>query len=445
MPPGHWLFGHVPAFRHAPLDFLENAAETLGDVVALRAGRQRAVLLRHPDHVQHVFQNHHTNYPKRTKVLDRLGLVLGEGLVNSEGELWRRQRRLIQPFFHPDRIASYAETMVRETETLMDKWRPFVRDGRTVDLGPEMMRLAFRIVGKALLGVGVSDKTDAVRHAVDTLQRQTNERLFSLVSVPLWLPTADNRAFRLALRTLDDIVFPLIATSRADQSARHGVLGALVGAAPQSNERLADRQIRDEIITLLLAGHENTGNALTWIWYLIARHPDVERRLHAELCQVLSGRAPTCEDLSRLVYTRMVVEESLRLYPTSWLNIRTTRDDDNIDGFHIAAGTWILISPYLIHRHPAFWKEPERFDPERFTPAGENRRHRFAYIPFGAGPRKCLGTHFASTEAMLIVATIAQSLRFRPTFSGEVEPQPLVSLPPRGGMPVTIHEVSKGI
>ncbi|MCZ6915360.1 MAG: cytochrome P450, partial [Gemmatimonadetes bacterium] len=360
------------------------------------------------------------------------------------GELWRRQRRLIQPYFHPDRIARYAETMVRETETLMDEWHPFVRDGRTVDLRSEMMRLTFRIVGKALLGADVTGETDAVRGAVDVLQRQTNERLFSLISLPLWFPTPDNREFRLALRTLDDIVYRLIATGRADRSVSRGVLGALVAAA-ESNEGLPDRQIRDEIVTLLLAGHENTGNALTWLWYLIARHPQVERRLCAELCEVLGGRAPAWNDLSKLTYTRMVVEESLRLYPTSWLNLRTAREDDSIDGFRIAAGSWILISPYLTHRHPAFWPEPKRFDPERFIPEEKQRRHRFAYVPFGGGPRKCLGNHFASSEMALIVATIARRLRFRPAFSGEVEPQPLVSLPPRGGMPVTIHDISEDV
>ena len=440
-PPGHWLLGNVPEFQRAPLAYLEDVVDRYGDVVELRAGHQRAVIVRHPDDAQQVLQTNRANYPKHTKVLDRLGLVLGDGLVNSEGELWRLQRRRIQPFFHPERIEAYAETMIAETQSMMATWEPIASSGGSLDLDAEMMRIAFRIVGKTLLGTDMAAETTAAREAIEVLENQTNRRLFDLFKPPLWVPTAENRLFREALEKLDGIVFRLIERTRSGASQVTGVVGALVEAA-RSDPGLTDKLIRDEIITLLLAGHENTGNAMTWLWYLVAKHPEVEARLLEELSEVVGNRPPSGSDLGALEYTRMVVDEALRLYPTSWMNLRTADGADQIRGYQIEPGSWMLISPYLIHRHPVFWPEPERFDPERFSNERRENRHMFSYVPFGAGPRKCLGVHFALVEMVLVVASVAQRFRFRLAFDGDLVAEPFVSLAPKGGLRVQLERSS---
>ena len=436
-PPGHWLLGNVPEFLRAPLTYLEHAVDRYGDIVELKAGRQPAVIIRHPDHVQHVLQTNRSNYPKRTRVLDRLGLVLGQGLVNSEGELWRQQRRRIQPFFHAEHIEAYAETMIVEAQTMMESWEDVASSDGSLDLGAEMMRIAFRIVGKTLLGADMAAETTAAREACDVLEGQTNRRLFDLFAPPLWVPTAENRLFREAVEKLDRIVFRLIERARSDPHNPSGVVGALVEAA-KTDSGLTDKLIRDEIVTLLLAGHENTGNALTWLWYLVAKHPEVHARLLGELSEVVGDRPPRASDLAALEYTRKVVDEALRMYPTSWMNLRTADRADDIGGYRIEPGSWMLISPYLIHRHPAFWPEPKRFDPERFSKERREDRHMFSYVPFGAGPRKCLGVHFALVEMVLVVASVAQRFQFQLAFDGDLVAEPFVSLTPKGGLRVRL-------
>ncbi|HSH74744.1 MAG TPA: cytochrome P450 [Longimicrobiales bacterium] len=437
-PRGGLLLGHVPAFRAAPIDFCAEAFARHGDVVRLRAGVYTAFLIRHPDDVEKVLVSGRSNFPKRTKALDRLGVLLGEGLVSSDGELWKRQRRTIQPWFRPDRLEAYADTMVDETESVLTAWasRP---SGEPFDVTHDMMGLAFRIVARALLGADLSEETDGVRRAVDTLQAQTNERIFASMSWPLWIPTRANREFREAVDALDEIVYRLIEAARGDPNGSVGVLHELIAALSDDRDAKPEKMIRDELVTLLLAGHENTGNLLTWMWYLIARHPEVEERLHAELDDRLSGRRPTASDLPRLPYARSIVLEALRLYPTSWITLRMTRDDDVLGGYAIPGGSWIVISPYLVHRHPDFWSEPHAFEPDRFAPESSEGRHRHAYMPFSAGSRKCIGNHFALMEATLSLATIASRYRVVPAFDHELVPRPLVSLPPDGPVLVTVE------
>ena len=438
-PPGELLLGHVRAFQLAPLEFLLEARRNHGDVVRLRAGFKPAFLLAHPDHVQHVLQTAATRYPKGTRVLDRVGRVLGRGLVNSEGQLWRQQRRLIQPAFHAGRLADYLATIVGLAEETAARWSRLARQGTPVDIAAEMMGLAFRIVGRALLGVDLTDDTDPVRRAVSTLEADAHKHLAHPFAAPTWLPTKANRRFHEALRVLDVMVYDLIAAHTTGQHAASSVLSALAGSQSGGGDV---RQIRDEIVTLLLAGHENTGNALSWMWALMAQHSDIADRVRDEALQA-AGRGPiTWEALASLQLCRRVVEETLRLYPTAWLSLRRAAAADSIGGYTVPRGSWILICPVVVHRHPGVWPDPERFDPERFTPERTRHRHRFAYLPFGAGPRKCPGASFAVLESTVILATLARRFRLQLVRPESVRPAPSVSLPPVGGLPAYILPVT---
>ena len=431
-PPGHVLLGHVPAFRRDPLEFLLGAVRNWGDVVALRIGRQRAYLIWRPEDVQHVLQNDGRRYSKNVASMGRLSAVLGRGLVTSTGELWRRQRHLVQPAFQPKALGSLGPVVTNAVAAL--RWRA----GSFVDVHREMMRLAFYVVGETLFGTDLRQEAEAVRDALAQIQLQTNDRLDALIPVPQWLPSRRNRDFRRAVATLDRVVTGIIAHRTAAPSPHAGhadLLSALVGS-------MDERQLRDEIVTLLLAGHENTGNALTWMWYLLARHPEVADRLDEELERILSGRSPAWDDLPQLPYTRMVVEETLRLYPTSWLMLRRAEEDDEVSGFKIERGAIILISPYLTHRNPQHWPDPDVFDPERFVESRAATRHRFAYLPFGGGPRKCVGNGFAAAEMQLVLAAVSQRFRLELEPGTAPVPLPVISLPPRDGLKLRVRDSS---
>jgi cytochrome P450 len=332
--------------------------------------------------------------------------------------------------------------MTRAIAELVDRWRPLAQQGLVVDVQREMSRLAFCVVGDALFGADLRGAADCVREALAVIQRQANERLDALVPLPLWIPTARNRAFHHALATLDRVVGGVIAARRAacTSAGNADLLTALMTARDQGmGGPMGQRQLRDEIVTLLLGGHENTGNALSWMWYLVARHPHVAGRVAEELGRVLNGRPPEWADLPALPYTRMVAEEALRLYPPSWLMLRRAEAPDEIGGFAIGRGAIVLISPYLTHRHPEHWPDPELFDPERFEAGRTAARHRFAYLPFGAGPRKCVGGGFATAELQLVLAGVAQRYRLELGPDQVVEPVPVVSLSPRGGLPLRVR------
>lgn len=433
------IVGHLPAFRHDPLGFLIGTAHRFGDVVPLRLGPWRAYLLSHPDHAQHVLQTNHRGYAKRTVPLRQLGAVLGQGLVTSDGALWRQQRRVIQPAFHRARMAEYLNAMTTALGDMAHRWSTVATRGCVVEVRAEMVELAFRVVGAALFGTDLQAVAERVRDAVTTVQQQTTARLYRLVAPPLWVPTRPNRSFRTALATLDDVAYTLIDTRRRARTATRDLLSILLEARDERGERIGDQQVRDEILTLLLAGHENTANALTWAAYLLALHPDVADRLACEAQGVIGHRLPDAGDLNALPYARAVAEEALRLYPTSWLLLRRAIADDQIGGCRIVKGAIMLISPYVIHRHSGFWPDPERFDPGRFCDSGVATRHPFAYMPFGAGMRKCIGARFAAAEMHLAIATLGTRFRFDLAVEPPVEPEPLVSLPPRGGMPMRIR------
>lgn len=303
----------------------------------------------------------------------------------------------------------------------------------------EMMQLTLRIVGQALFSLDLASETSAIGAAVTTVLAHAADYVFHPFP-PLSVPTPRNRRMQRAIHELDQLVYRMIAQRRAREAEREDVLALLLSAREEeTGQGMTDRQVRDEVMTLLMAGHETTATTLTWTWYLLSSHPQVERRLQAELDAVLGGRLPTVEDLAELKFTRMILEEALRLYPAAPVLSRKAIAADEVQGYPIAANSMIIISPYAMHRHPAFWDEPERFDPERFTPERAATRPAFTYFPFGGGPRVCLGNHFAMMEAQLILATVAQRYQVRLLPGHPVEPQMVVTLRPRYGLPMIIQ------
>lgn len=431
--------------RDAP-GFLMNTFHTYGDVAGYRLGPIRSFLVSHPDGVRHVLQEHVKNYTKDHISYGMVRWVTGNGLLTSQGDFWLRQRRLAQPAFHRQRIAAMGDMMVARTEQMLERWGDRITAGRPFDIGVEMMQLALDIVGDALFGTNVAGSAAAVERSFNTLSAQVVDRFRSFNIIPPVLPTRNDRAWRAAAAELDAVVYGLIAERRRTATDTGDLLAMLMLAEDEATgERMSDQQLRDEMLTMLVAGHETTATALTWAWGLLDAHPDVAATLHTELDTMLAGRRPTVADLPQLAYTRMIVDETLRLYPPVYILSRHVAAEDSIGGYRIPKGAAVDISPYVVHRHPAFWDEPERFMPERFSPERTAARHKYAYIPFSTGPRMCIGNTFALMEATLVLATIAQ--RFRPRLADGALPgvMPLVTLRPRGGMPMVVEPRSMAV
>lgn len=437
LPPGprprHPL-GVLPWIRRDSLGFLRENFARYGDVTGYRLGPLRSALIAHPDGVRHVLQEHVKNYTKDHASYTMLRWIAGDGLLTSQGDSWLHQRRLAQPAFHRQRIGAMGEMMVRHSEVIRAEWEEAAAAGRGVDVGAAMMRLALKIVGDALFGARVDNQADTIGRSFTTLSEQLVARFRSGNPLPPVLPTRRDREWRQALAALDTLIYAMIAERRRS-GEDHGDLFSmfLLARDEETGASMTDKHLRDELLTMLFAGHETTAIALTWTWALLDCNPAAAARLHAEFETVLGDRSPSVADLPQLTYTRMVIDESLRLYPPAWIMARGVKDDDSIGGYYIPKGSAVDISPYLIHRHPEFWPDPERFDPERFTPERQAARHKHAYIPFSTGPRICIGNSFALMEATLALATIAR--RVRPRLTGPMpEPDPLITLRPRGGL-----------
>jgi cytochrome P450 len=442
-PPGPIFWNPIAAGRDMirdPLGRLEADWREYGDVIRIRIGPLRYYGLVHPDHVQHVLQENNRNYVKGP-IIARVKILVGDGLFTSEGDFWRRQRRLAQPTFHRQRIAGFVDTMTSAAGGMLDAWSRAATTGATFDLAAEMSRVTLRIVGRALFSLDLQGDASAVGEAlVDALDVVT-QRAFTLFPAPLWVPTSANRRFVRARRALDDVVLRIIAERRRTQHDAGDLMAMLLAARDAvTNEGMTDRQLRDEVMTFVLAGHETTAVALSWIWYLLGRHPEIEQRLRDEVAAAVGSRVPTADDLPALRYVRMVVDEAMRLYPPVWAFGRQAVSEDEVGGYRIAAGTPVNLAVWCTHRHPEFWPDPDRFDPERFAPQRAAARHRFAYLPFSGGPRQCIGNEFAQMEAVLLVTMMTQ--RYRIALADPertIEPDVKVTIRPRGGVPVRIR------
>ncbi len=445
VPPGHWLLGNGPEASCDPLGFYTRVWHELGDVVMLSAlHTYRWYLVVHPSGVERVLQTNQSNYRKPRVFKQSVGLLTGLGLVTSEGEFWRRQRRLAQPAFHRQRLALLGERMARAAVEMTDRWeQTYARTRETFDVAEEMTALTVRIAAETLFGADISRDAAEFSAALKVALAHVSRRMRTPFNVPEFIPTARNRRFNAARRALDQIVFRIIGGRRRDAADRGDLLSMLMLARDEeTGEAMDDRQVKDEVMTLLIAGHETTAAGLAWAWSLLSGSARARGRLGAELSTVLGGRAPGVEDLPRLAYTRQVFEETMRLYPPAWGQPREAVAGDEIGGFRIEPGRLVLVSQYLTHRHPDFWERPEEFEPERFAPENAAGRPRFAYFPFGGGARQCIGNHFAMMEAQLVLAAVAQ--RFFPEVPEGRRPEldATFSLRPLGGVPVSLGGVA---
>lgn len=439
-PRGYRLLGVFPRARQNPLQFFLSAARQYGDVVFLRMGFHRVYLISHPSLIKHVLEDNVHNYRKGGRI-EEIKPLFGEGVTTSEGDLWRRQRSLVQPAFHRQHLARLDTLMTGATAAMLERWGSAAACGQPLDCAVEMMRLTREIALTALFSADVREEADAVGRALATVLEHINHRLWAFLDLTERLPTPRNRRFQQALRTLDTFVHRMIDEHRQGSKASGDLLAMLLGSRdPETGARMSDTQLRDEVMTLFVAGHQTTANALAWTWYLLSQDLDVQCRLRAELASVLGGRTPTYQDLPKLTYTRMVIEEAMRLYPPTWITARTPIEDDEIGGYRIPANSVVLLSPYVTHHHPDFWENPETFDPKRFTPERAANRPRYAYFPFGGGPRVCIGKGFALMEAQLIVAFVAQKYHLALVPGYPVEPHPMMTLQPRYGLLMTVRE-----
>jgi cytochrome P450 len=441
-PPAWPVLGHFPLlWRKGTLNLFLEMFQTYGEVVRLTFLGLPLFLVSHPDYVKHVLQENHTNY-RKSRAYEKFKILLGEGLLTSEGETWLRDRRLMQPMFHRQRIAQFASIMTELTAAMLERWDRHTANGQPLDVSKEMMRLTLAIVSKTMFSADVSGDADAVGQAMVIGQEHTNRRVNALIDLPPWLPTPRNIRASRARAVMNRVVWRIIRERRERVGAKGDLLDLLLEARDaETGSGLSDRQVRDEVMTIFLAGHETTANALTWTWYLLSRHPEVARRLQGELGAVLGGRSPTIEDIPQLRYTTMVIEESMRLYPPAWAISRQAIGEDEIGGYGIPAKSLVAMSTFVTHRHPAFWENPEAFDPDRFAPERAKQRPRFAYFPFGGGPRQCIGNNFAMLEAQLVLAMVAQRHRLDLVPGHPVVPEAWVTLRPRYGLQMTLQRV----
>lgn len=415
-PRGLPFLGHVPELSwFGPLGFFERNWRRFGDTVRVRAGPRSMLVVVHPDAVERVLSTNRDNYVKGA-AYDGMRLLTGQGLLTLEGDAWRQRRRLEQPSFHRASVNRFVEAMVSVTDAGLQRWRTRLPAGGTIDAQTEMMLLALEVVGETLFGQKLGDATaTASGRAFTEALTLINTWMNTPLQLPLRVPTPTNVRLRRALKVLDSQTFEIIANARRAPraEARPTLLGLLLDSKDaDTGEPLSDQDLRNEVITLFLAGHETTALLLTWGLDLLGRRPAIVARMRAEVDAVLGTRLPTLEDTTRLPYLRQVIDEILRLRPPTWAIARNAVEEDVIGGFRVRPGEIVIPVDYLTHRHPDFWDEPEKFDPDRWTPERSKARHKWAYLPFSLGPRMCIGNVFSLVEATVVLAMLLQRAEF---------------------------------
>jgi cytochrome P450 len=435
-PRQRWLSGNLREFASDRLGALDRWHREHGDMVFCRFGPRPILFVHHPELVENVLVEQNRRFIKNFR-LRSAKRTLGNGLLTSDGEFWRAQRKLAQPAFHRDRIASYAGIMVDYTVRMLQVWT----DGDLRDVQDDMMRLTLEIVAKTLFDAEIGTDSAEASEAMETVMNSFLVRTARLIPIPDWIPTPLNLRVGRAVERLDRIILSIIAQRRQSGENRGDLLSMLLHAQDEeSGRRMTDAQLRDEAMTLFMAGHETTANTLAWAWYLLANHPEVEAKLHAELDAVLGGRSPTVADLPRLPYTAMIITETLRLYPTVWTVGRDSIEPVALGGYRIPVGTTVFMPQWTIHRDHRWFDQPERFIPERWEPGRglQEKLPRYAYFPFGGGPRICIGNNFALMESALLLATISQRFRLRLAPDAVVIPLPTMTLRPAHGVKVVV-------
>lgn len=427
------LIGLMRHISKNPLQAAYEAWQQHGDVFRFSLLGSITTFIVHPQMVRHLLITHAKDLIKDSGYTDeRSGLArfMGQGLVTSEGDFWKRQRKLAAPAFHTTRVNAYAETMSRYAEDRVKQWR----DGATLDIAHEMMEVTMSVISYTLLHSVNLEEGRRIAASTKIIQDFSSDNLL----LPWMLPTPANLRANKAQRILDEIVYRIIAERRADPTDRGDLLSMLMLTEGEDGERMTDKQLRDEVVTLFLAGHETTANALNWTFYQLAQHPEVEAKLHAELDSALNGRLPSMADLRNLPYTQQVIKEAMRLYPPVWAISRELVNEVEVEGHLLSKKTMVQFSPYLTHRHPDYWEQPNRFNPDRFSAENEAQRDKWAYFPFGGGQRVCIGQSFALLEASLMLATFASRVKLRLAPHARVEPRPAVTLYPKYGLPMVV-------
>jgi cytochrome P450 len=423
--------GHLRAFRSNPLAFLIKAAREHGDLVYFRVARQHMYLVNHTDYVREILVTNQSNFLK-SRALQRAKVLLGEGLLTSEGQHHLRQRRLVQPAFHRERLAGYAAAMSETAVRVRQRWQA----GSSMDVSVEMAKLTLSVVAKTLFSADVESEASEIGEAMTAALEMFQLLVMPFSELLVKLPLPSVRRFQKGRALLDSTIYSLVRERRASGRDTGDLLSMLLFAQDEEKDGagMTDEQVRDEALTLFLAGHETTANALTWTWYLLSQHPEVERRLHAELDTVLQGRVPELADVPQLRYAEMILAEALRLYPPAWAIGRMAKQPFSLGDIEIPANSICILSPYLMHRDARWFPDPEKFDPERWTPEAREARPKFAYFPFGGGARVCIGERFAWMEGVIVMAAIAQKWRLRLVPGQTVEPLPLITLRVKNGL-----------
>lgn len=426
--------------RDDRMGVFERLVESYGDATAVQLGPVLLHVFNHPDQAQHILQSNQKNYIKDRLVTAPVEIFSGRTMFTSDGDSWLQKRRLMSPAFHRRRLANFGAISSSAADRILKRWQN--EKETTYDIQIEMGRLTLEVVGLALFSVDLADEASELGEAF----KEGNDYIIYRIDVPfappIWFPTRRNKRFVTAKTKIDDFLYDLIE-SRSVEGANEGkddLLAMIMEARDEeTGEGMPKSQIRNELVSLFSAGHDTTASTLMWTLYLLSQHPEVEAKLQEEVDHVLGDRLPTFDDLQALTYTRQVIDESLRLYPAAWALSRTAVSDDNVGGWHVAAGKQVTISVAAMHRHPDFWEDPDQFKPERFEPDQIKNRHKFAYIPFGGGPRMCIGNTFALTEATLILATLIRRVQFRLVPGHPVETKTVVGLHAKYGMPMSLE------
>jgi cytochrome P450 len=428
--------GHLLSLRNDPLTFTTNNMRQYGGIVHLKLAKYDGYQVTDPDLLQQILTTDSRIWHKSIVYKGILADYLGNGLLVSDGDFWRRQRKLMQPTFHTKRISAYAQTMVDYTQRMFDGWQA----GKVLDIDAEMMRLTLFIVGKTLFDTDLKDDSAKIATALGKMLHDIMDEAGSLVNLPDWIPTPLRFRKQRTIQMLEDVIMPIIEEHRATKEDRGDLLSMLLMAQDDDGSGMSDEQVKHEALTIVLAGHETTANTLTWTLYLLSQYPKIEAKLQQEVDTVLQGRIPMLEDLKRLPYTEMVLKEAMRLYPPAWSVSRQTQEATELGGYPIRRKSMVVISIYAAHRNEAYFPNAEVFDPERFTPENEAKLHKYAYLPFGGGPRICIGNAFAMMEAQLILASIVQRYCLSLLAGHPVELDPQLTLRPKHGMKMQLYQ-----
>jgi cytochrome P450 len=434
---GDFLLGNLSQMIANPFQALCDWQRDYGDLISFRLATRQFYLFSHPNLIEQALIKQSDVFVKiyNPEKPTGLALILGQGLVTSQGDLWRRQRRLMQPVFQRSNITTLLPQIATAGNNMLKRWRK-LGEGAEVNLPNEMTQLTLEVITQTMFSTSVLDKIEHIPSSLDTLLRYAAKTITSPLILPLYVPTPANQKFKRALGIIDDVIYGIIDQRRTKSSAHDDLLDMLLKAGDDnSGEKMTDRQVRDEVITIFSAGHETTANLLSWTLYLLARHPDVLAKLHQELDGLLRGKIPDAEDLQLLAYTRAILNESMRLRPPAGILLRKVNKDTEVDGYFLRAGRPAIFSIFNLHHHADFWPQPEKFDPERFL-TSQNRR--FSFMPFGTGERICIGSHFALLESQLLLSMIVQHCDLQLLSMDEVEIEMAVTLRPKGGIPVRI-------